>query len=116
MMKSSIVNIGLKVKSLRESSGFTQANIAKYLKVDQSLISKFEGGERAISVDMLEKLTTLFGCSISDFNENTDNFKPLYFALRASQICEDDLETIYAINRIALNSTFMTKLLESEAR
>lgn len=115
-MKSSIVNIGLKVKYLRESSGFTQANIANYLKVDQSLISKFEGGERTISADMLEKLTTLFGCSMSDFNETTDKYKPLHFALRASQIGEEDLETICAINRIALNSTFMTKLLESEAR
>ena len=33
------------------------------------------------------------------------------FALRASEINEDDLETISAINRIALNSNFMTQLL-----
>ena len=114
-MKRSLISIGSKIKSLRENSGFTQNNIAKYLKVDQSLISKFEVGERPISADMLEKLATLFGCNMSVFNEASDKFKPLSFALRASEIYEEDLETVCAINRIALNSAFMTKLLEREA-
>ncbi|HNX29455.1 MAG TPA: helix-turn-helix transcriptional regulator [Syntrophomonadaceae bacterium] len=113
-MQNSLTSIGSKIKSLRKSSGFTQMNIANYLKVDQSLISKFETGERPISSDLLERLLTLFGCNMSALNETEDTLKPLSFALRASEICEEDLETVYAINRIALNSTFMTRLLERE--
>lgn len=112
-MKNSLNKIGSIIKDLREKSRFTQNNIAQYLKVDQSLISKFESGERPISADMLEKLATLFGCSISIFNETEGEAKPLSFALRAKGMSAEDLETIYVINKIALNSNFMTKLLKS---
>lgn len=113
-MSSSLVNIGTTLKSLRERSGFTQSNIAKYLKVDQSLISKFETGERALTADMLEKLAVLFGVNLSAFDDAVDQGKPLIIALRASEINEEDLDAISAINRIALNCNFMTKLLEGD--
>lgn len=38
--------IGKNIKSLRESIGFSQANIATFLNVDQSMISKVEKGEK----------------------------------------------------------------------
>lgn len=113
-MKKPLDNIGAQIKVLRENSGFTQKNIANYLKVDQSLISKFEAGERPLSADMLERLVTLFGCNMSVFKEAPDKFKPLSLALRANEIGDEDLETVRAINKIALNSVFMTTLLKSE--
>lgn len=108
---SSAINIGENIKALREQSGFTQSNIAKYLQVDQSLISKIENGERVITSDMLDKLSTLFGITTESLNSESIPTKRISFALRASEISEDDLETISAINRIALNVNFMTKLL-----
>lgn len=110
-MNNTTINIGEHIKSLREQSGFTQSNIAKYLKVDQSLISKIEKGERLITSDMLDKLATLFGITTESFNNDLISTKQISFALRASEINEDDLETISAINRIALNVNFMTQLL-----
>ncbi|MBS4031643.1 MAG: helix-turn-helix transcriptional regulator [Clostridiales bacterium] len=110
-MSSAIINIGENIKALREQSGFTQSNIAKYLQVDQSLISKIENGERVITSDMLDKLSTLFGITTESFNSESIPTKRVSFALRASEISEGDLETISAINRIALNVNFMTKLL-----
>jgi transcriptional regulator with XRE-family HTH domain len=68
VMRNSPVHIGSELKALRERSGFTQSNIAKYLKVDQSLISKFETGERTLSADMLEKLAVLFGVDLTAFD------------------------------------------------
>lgn len=105
-------NLGCRIKTLREHGGFTQSNIANYLKVDQSLISMAEKGKRALTSDMLEKLAALFGVQLCAFQETEIDTKPLSFALRASEINEEDLETISCINRIALNCSFMTKLLE----
>jgi len=111
-MNNTVENIGCKIKALREHGGFTQSNIASYLKVDQSLISMAEKGKRALTSDMLEKLAALFGVQMDFFHEAETETKPLSFALRASVINEKDLETISSINRIALNCIFMTKLLE----
>lgn len=111
IMNGTTINIGENIKALREQSGFTQSNLAKYLKVDQSLISKIEKNERLITSDMLDKLAALFGITTESFNRDSIPTNRISFALRASEINEDDLETISAINRIALNSNFMTQLL-----
>jgi transcriptional regulator with XRE-family HTH domain len=114
IMNATIENIGIKLKALREQCGFTQSNIANYLKVDQSLVSMVEKGKRAITSDMLEKLAALFGVQISAFVGEDVNAKPLSFAFRASEIDEEDLVVISVINRIALNCNFMTQLLEGD--
>lgn len=110
-MNNTIGRIGENIKALREQSGFTQSNLAQYLRVDQSLISKIEKNERPITSDMLDKLAALFGVTTDSFNGESIPLNRISFALRASEINEDDLETISAINRIALNSNFMTRLL-----
>jgi len=106
--------IGERIKSLRENSGLTQSNLANYLQVDQSLVSMIEKGKRTLTAEMLDKLAALFGLEVSTLLDLEAPVKPLSFALRASEIKEGDLEAISAINRIALNSKFMTKLLAGE--
>lgn len=111
IMENTMLRIGGNIKILREQSGFTQSNLAKYLNVDQSLISKIEKNERSMTSDMLDKLSALFGVAVESLNQKIIPENRISFALRASEINEDDLETISAINRIALNSNFMTQLL-----
>jgi transcriptional regulator with XRE-family HTH domain len=113
-MNKTFVNAGATAKSLREQSGFTQDMIAHYLNVDQSLISKFESGERTLSVALLERLADLFGVDMAVFNGYACSTRSVSLALRANEIHEEDLETISAINRIALNADFMTKLLADD--
>ncbi|MHC1720884.1 MAG: helix-turn-helix domain-containing protein [Clostridiaceae bacterium] len=110
-MNNTLNPIGETIKALREQSGFTQMNLAKYLKVDQSLISKIEKNERVITSDMLDRLSSLFGIAPDSFYEDSLPEKRITVALRASEINEDDLEMISAINRITLNLNFMTKVL-----
>ena len=103
--------IGRNIKKLRENANFTQALVSRFLNVDQSLISKVENGERALSADLIEKLSSLFGIPIDELeNPNMEN-KKLTIAFRSESLTSNDMETICAINSIALNSEFMAQLL-----
>ena len=69
--------IGDNIRKLRDSAGYSQQSIAGFLKVDQSLISKIEKGERGISSDMLDKLASLFGIAASAILDDTASALPL---------------------------------------
>ena len=112
MVTSSVV-IGTNAKHARELNGFSQANVAKFLGVDQSLISKFENGERSLQVDMLEQLANLYGYKVSDFEyENGIPEQRINTAYRSSGMSANDLKAIHDIKRIAMNLFFMTELLD----
>ena len=106
--------IGENIKKLREDMGLNQLNIANFLNVDQSMISKVEKGERSLSADMLEKLACLFGVTVDDMEKEIVK-KPSYaVAFRATELTSEDMETIYRINKIAMNISFMTNKLKGE--
>ena len=103
-------NLGEILKNQRTRYGYTQKDISDFLGVNQSLISKVESGERAINIDMLEKLSSLYCCDLVDSSASPNrNFQ---VAFRAKTIETSDLKTIQAVHRIVLNSMFMTDLLE----
>lgn len=105
--------IGNNIKTLRNGMGFNQFTIARFLNVDQSLISKIEKGEKSLSADMLKKLSCLFGVSINDIESSAIEASTLSVAFSASDLSSlEDLEAISAINRIALNSEYMAEILK----
>ena len=106
--------IAERFSELRNRSGFTQSIMAEYLDVDQSYISKCEKGERQFSVDVLDKAAELFGCTMDYFVNESIEFAQMPIALRAKSVTMDDLNTIAAMNKIALNLRFMEGLLEGE--
>jgi len=106
--------IGEKFSELRKRSGFTQTQLSEYLDVDQSYISKCEKNERQFSADVLEKAAELFGCTMDYFVNESCEFVQIPIALRAKNITTEDLDTIAAMNKIALNLRFMEDLLEGE--
>lgn len=69
---------------------------------------------RPITSDMLEKVASLFGVTTDGATIKTIPTNGILFAIKASDITEEVLETIYAINRIALNSNFLTRALEDD--
>ncbi|MHC6181023.1 helix-turn-helix domain-containing protein [Clostridium sp. JNZ X4-2] len=106
--------ISTRFKELRESNNLTQSQIAKFLNIDQSYISKFEKGERNLSVDLLEKVCDLFGCNLKYFEDEDEEYKPMSIAFRSSSLQNEDLETIAAINKVALNVRFINSMLEED--
>lgn len=101
-----------KLRSVRERSGLRQGQIAEYLGVTQTFISKVESGERKLSVDQLESLAVLYGYSLSDFVDTDVSAHPIQFAYRAQDVSQEDLKVIADIGRIAINSQFMEEILE----
>ena len=103
-----------KLKELRKKSGLTQEQMAQYMGVDQSLITKLENGSRNLSVTMMDKICDLFGCTEDYLTGVSDSFIPLNFAFRSNGIQSDDLQSIAAVNRIAMNIRYMNELMGDE--
>jgi transcriptional regulator with XRE-family HTH domain len=103
--------IGAKMKRLRETAGLSQQQVADFLEVDQTTISKCENGERRFQTDQLEQLADLFGCAIKNIVSD-DIVTPLHIGFRANSIENEDLVAIADIQKIALNLDLMHSLLE----
>ena len=101
-----------KLKMMREKAGLRQGQIADYLGVTQTFISKVETGERNLTVDQLESAVNLYGYSLAAFAEMDQDAHPIQFAFRAQDVSQDDLRVIAEIGKIAINSRFMAKTLE----
>ena len=99
-------------KRLRRKINITQEQMAEYLNLEQSSISKFESGERAISVSNLEKACSLFGIHINDIYKEPDYLRALSPAFRKSNLSLASLEDISNINRIAMNIMEMDAILK----
>lgn len=108
------MNVGLRIKELREQANLRQSQVAAYLGIDQSYLSKIESGERPISVEQLEKLAKLYGCNVEAFENLAVKIKPIKIALRAIEITTEDLNIIATVNHIAANSRYMTSLLKEK--
>lgn len=103
--------VGPRLKVLRESVNLTQKDIASYLSVDQSLVSKFETGERSISSDMLKSLSNLYCCPVPSMISDEKVSTPYHFAFRTKNLNSEDLSALAVINKIALNQMQMDRLI-----
>jgi transcriptional regulator with XRE-family HTH domain len=104
--------IGQKIKELREQAGLNQNQIAQFLEIDQSTISKCEKGERQFQMDHLEQLGSLFGCTLADLMNGEELVRPMQIAFRADGIQVEDLAAIADIHKIAMNLDMMRTLLQ----
>lgn len=89
-------------KNLRNKVGISQSQLADFLNLDQSLISKFEKGERSLEVSALERACALFGCTLLDL-ENNNLDRCLKISFRKRNLTSTTLNQMAIINRIALN-------------
>jgi len=64
VVNKTFANAGPALKKFREEGKLPQGNIAHYLGVDQSLISRFHSGERSLSVGEIQQVAALLGVDI----------------------------------------------------
>lgn len=98
--------VGNNIKQFRIKNGLTQTEVAKYLGLNNhTLLSYYENGERAVSVENLNKLANLFRVDmdillLNDPNEQIVNHM---FAFRKEEIKQEDLEKIASFYQIVKN-------------
>lgn len=69
--------IGKRMKQLRKHYGYSQQQLANYLKINQSHYSKIEQGKRRLSkLSQLESLCNLYGCQQEYLLLKTDKYVP----------------------------------------
>lgn len=103
-----------RLKALRKESRITQEQLAQFLGVDQSMITKLENGSRSFNVTMIDKICSLFGCTEEYLLGECEDYIPLNFAFRSNGIEAEDLESIAAVNKIAMNLKYMNEMIGDE--
>jgi len=61
------INIGQKIRKIRELRNLTQQHMAQELGVTQSAYSKLEMGESDITYKKLEQISSILGISVEEF-------------------------------------------------
>lgn len=108
------VRMNERLKELRKADKITQEQLAQYLNVDQTMIAKLENGTRSFNTTMIDKICSLFGCTEEYLTGESEEYIPMNFAFRSSGIEAEDLESIAAVNKIAMNLRYMNGLLGEE--
>ncbi len=109
--------IGENLKKIRESSGFTQEQVAKSIGIERSTYSNYEGGVREVPYTILENISNLFGCEpyiLFEDNIQTDN-EILATAFRISDLEENDLKEIANFKDIVKSYLKMERIAQNEA-
>ena len=100
--KNAILEMGNRFKAVRTMNGYTQEQIARFLDVDRTLITKFEKGERALGIADLERACGLFGCDLKTLR-GLKEYRPLTVAYRAKDLSLEDMESVRKVQKIILN-------------
>ena len=98
-------NTGLIIKGLRDKYGYTQDKVAEFLRIKREMISFYETGEREVPLEVLEKLSDLFGVDLDVFFiDNVDEaLAEVVFAFRKNDLDNNDMDAMADFGRIVKN-------------
>lgn len=104
------------IRALRESLGYTQDQVGKYLGISGSAVNQYENDARSIPSDAVSKLALLFNIDEYELYSESPQQQQLLsaFAFRADEILVDDLKSISAFKKIVLNYFHLTEAFENE--
>lgn len=103
----------LVLKQIREKVGLTQEQVANYLGVDQSFISKIENNERTVPTGMLLSLADLYCCTEFDLFESEVVYEPK-ISFRSKKLDNQDLQDLARVNMIIANQITMNQIIKEE--
>lgn len=86
---TSQIELGLKIKELRESRGMTQLELASVLNLSDRTISKWETGRGYPDITFLEKIASVFSLSIGELLSASQ--------IRSSNISANMLKTSFYV-------------------
>lgn len=87
-----------RLKQLREENNYSQEQVANYLEIDQSYISKIEKGKRNLNEISFNKLCLLYNCSPDYLLGKSDDYQPPKLAFRSDESV--DLFAIAKLNQV----------------
>jgi len=93
------------IKGLREKYGYTQEKLALFLGIKRELVSFYENGEREVPLEVMEKLSDLFGIELEAFfNEDVDEtLAQVAFAFRSDELDPGDMKELADFGKIVKN-------------
>jgi transcriptional regulator with XRE-family HTH domain len=74
--EAEVIEMYERIRDMREDKDLTQAQMANYLSIHQTTYSDYEIGNLNIPVQVLIKISNLFGTSIDYLVNLTDEKKP----------------------------------------
>ena len=87
-----------RLKQLREENNYSQEQVADYLEIDQSYISKIEKGKRNLNEISFNKLCLLYNCSPDYLLGKSNDYEPPKLAFRSDESV--DLFAIAKMNQV----------------
>lgn len=104
------------IRALRESLGYTQAQIAKNLGVTASAVNQYENDARSIPAESVSKIALLFNVDEYELYQDNPQQQQLLsvFAFRANKFVEEDLKSILEFKKIVLNYFHLSEALSHE--
>ena len=105
--------IAKNIKMLRQTSNYTQENVASFLGIGRAAYSNYESGDRELPLSCIEKLADLYGCDAYMLYEENESVieDMLATAFRVDNLSPADMEQIAAFKRVVKNSLMMDKML-----
>lgn len=103
-----MLSSGFRIKKLRKMHGYTQKDLAKYLKTSQSYIAKLENDKLQLSDEVLKKLSLLYNCNTEYISEGIDD----EIIVMRSNVRNLNLNTIVKMNKIIKNVEYLSKITE----
>jgi transcriptional regulator with XRE-family HTH domain len=99
------MKIGQIIKAYREKMQLSQEVVAEFLKIKREALSYYETDSRETPLEVLEKLSDLFGIGLDEFFEEDENQikANVAFAFRADEILPKDMNSISAFRKVIKN-------------
>lgn len=102
-----MTTIGAKLKKLREENGYSQRQIAEYLEIDQSNLSKIENDKRKLNLVVLDKICYLYNCTPNYLLGKTDEYHKPKISFKSGR--DVDLSVIAKINQLSYHLSVLRR-------